>query len=86
MLQALSALGNVIGSAISFVVLPMGWRWMFTVGILPSLLVVAVFKKMKEPEAWQKVRDSVTAGGDTNSMLSSLTCPPVISPSWSQMR
>ena len=41
MLQALSALGNVIGSAISFIVLPLGWRWMFTVGILPALLVVA---------------------------------------------
>jgi len=37
---------------------------MFTVGILPALLVVAVFRRMKEPEAWQKVRDSVTSGGD----------------------
>jgi hypothetical protein len=57
-------MGNVIGSAISFIVLPLGWRWMFTVGILPALLVVAVFRRMKEPEAWQKVRDSVTRGGD----------------------
>ncbi len=39
-LQALSAIGNVIGSAISFVVLPLGWRWMFTVGVVPALLVV----------------------------------------------
>src|SRR5215472_2413214 len=64
MLQAFSAIGNVIGSAISFIVLPLGWRWMFTVGILPSLLVVAVFRKMREPETWQKVRDSVARGGD----------------------
>src|SRR5215467_15288140 len=64
LLQAFSAIGNVIGSAISFIVLPLGWRWMFTVGILPSLLVVAVFRKMREPEAWQKVRDSVRRGGD----------------------
>jgi MFS family permease len=64
LLQALSAIGNVIGSAISFVVLPLGWRWMFTVGIIPALLVVAVFRKMKEPETWQKIRDSVTRGGD----------------------
>jgi MFS family permease len=64
MLQALSAIGNVIGSAISFIVLPLGWRWMFTVGIIPALLVVGVFRRMKEPEAWQKVRDSVTRGGD----------------------
>src|SRR5437660_1496802 len=64
MLQALSAIGNIIGSAISFVVLPLGWRWMFTVGVIPALLVVLVFRKMEEPEGWQKIRDSVTAGGD----------------------
>jgi Sugar (and other) transporter len=62
--QALSAIGKVIGSAISFVVLPLGWRWMFTVGVIPALLVVLVFRKMREPEGWQKIRDSVTAGGD----------------------
>jgi MFS family permease len=64
LLQAFSAIGNVIGSAISFIVLPLGWRWMFTVGIMPALLVVLVFRKMKEPETWQRIRDSVTQGGD----------------------
>jgi hypothetical protein len=63
LLQTLSAVGNILGSAISFVVLPIGWRWMFLVGVLPALLVVAVFKKMKEPEAWQKVRASAQTGG-----------------------
>jgi MFS family permease len=62
MLQALSAIGNIIGSAISFVILPLGWRWMFLVGVLPSLLVVAVFKKMKEPEVWVKARAAADAG------------------------
>jgi len=61
-LQALSAIGNVIGSAISFVILPLGWRWMFVVGVLPALLVASVFRKMKEPEAWQKARDSAQKG------------------------
>ncbi len=56
LLQTLSALGNIIGSAISFVILPLGWRWMFVVGIVPALLVVAVFRKLKEPEAWQQAR------------------------------
>jgi len=56
LLQTLSAVGNIFGSAISFVVLPLGWRWMFVIGVLPALLVVAVFKKMKEPEAWQRAR------------------------------
>lgn len=64
LLQALSAMGNVIGSAISFIVLPLGWRWMFTVGVIPAFLVVLVFRRMKEPETWQRVRDAVTAGGD----------------------
>jgi MFS family permease len=63
LLQALSTVGNITGSALSFVVLPLGWRWMFVVGIVPSLLVVAVFKKMKEPEAWQRAHDSAAAGG-----------------------
>src|SRR5205814_1976077 len=56
------AVGNITGSAISFVVLPLGWRWMFLVGILPSLLVVAVFRKMKEPEKWLKARAAVAQG------------------------
>ena len=63
-LQALSAIGNVIGSAISFVVLPIGWRWMFLVGVLPALPVILIFGKVKEPEGWQKIHDSVAAGGD----------------------
>ena len=61
-LQALSAGGNIIGSAISFVILPLGWRWMFVVGVLPALLVACVFKRMKEPEVWQKARDSAQKG------------------------
>jgi hypothetical protein len=61
-LQALSAVGNITGSAISFVVLPLGWRWMFLVGVLPALLVVAIFRKMKEPEKWQQARAAVLRG------------------------
>ncbi|HZS49438.1 MAG TPA: MFS transporter [Bryobacterales bacterium] len=61
-LQALSTVGNITGSAISLVVLPLGWRWMFLVGIVPALLVVFVFRTMKEPEAWQKARASAQVG------------------------
>lgn len=63
-LQALSAIGNVIGSAISFVVLPIGWRWMFLVGVLPAIPVIVVFRKVNEPEGWQKIHDSIASGGD----------------------
>ncbi len=63
-LQALSAIGNVIGSAISFVVLPLGWRWMFLVGVAPALPVIFIFGKVREPEGWQRIHDSIAAGGD----------------------
>ncbi len=58
LLQALSAVGNILGSAISFVVLPLGWRYLFMVGVFPSLLVAAVRRKLKEPDVWRKMRDA----------------------------
>ena len=61
-LQALSALGNIIGSLISLQIPPgadgpfvggySGWRVLFFVGILPALLVVPIIFILKEPESW----------------------------------
>lgn len=63
LLQALSALGNVIGSAISIFLKPQSrslgienWRWLFLVGVLPALLIVAIQKSLKEPESWQRAK------------------------------
>jgi len=63
LLQALSALGNVIGSAITIYLKPQSrlfgienWRWIFLVGILPALLVVAIQRTLKEPESWQRAK------------------------------
>jgi MFS family permease len=70
LMQALSAMGNIIGSAISFVALPIGWRWTFTAGIVPVLLVAAVFRKIREPDTWQWMQHSVGARGDTKQMSS----------------
>jgi MFS family permease len=62
-LQALSAVGNIIGSGIGFFVLPAyGWRAMFCVGVLPSLLVAFVFNRVREPEAWLRAREAVKRG------------------------
>ena len=62
-LQALSAIGNIIGSAIGYFVLPAyGWRAMFCIGVLPSLLVAAVFNRLKEPEPWLQARDAMRRG------------------------
>jgi MFS family permease len=62
LLQSFGAVGNIVGSLLSFVVLPLGWRWMFVVGVLPALLVAVVFRKMAEPEAWRQARASKVRG------------------------
>jgi predicted MFS family arabinose efflux permease len=66
--QALSALGNITGSAIStWVIKPglamdlfghqiMGWRILFAFGILPAILIVLVMRTIKEPEKWHEAR------------------------------
>jgi MFS family permease len=63
LLQALSALGNLIGAAVTSFLVPENtwrgienWRWIFVVGILPALLVIAVQRSLKEPESWQRAR------------------------------
>jgi MFS family permease len=70
-LQALSALGNVAGSLISLKVQPgatdllwgySGWRLLFFVGILPSLLIVPIMFVLREPEAWRRAKEAAGAG------------------------
>ena len=61
MVQAFSAFGNIGAGVISlgFVALLAAgmisthWRWMFSVGIIPSLLAIIVARRLREPEAWQ---------------------------------
>jgi MFS family permease len=75
-LQALSATGNMLGSLISLQIPPgapaflgdfAGWRVLFFVGILPSLLVVPIVFFLKEPAAWHRARElaATGAGGKT---------------------
>ena len=70
-LQALSATGNILGSLITLQIQPgaanfwshySGWRVLFFVGILPSLLVVPILFILREPEAWKKARAEAAAG------------------------
>lgn len=70
-LQALSAMGNILGSLISLRISPgetglfgdfAGWRILFFVGILPSILVVPIVFILKEPEAWKKAKADAAAG------------------------
>jgi hypothetical protein len=32
------------------------WRMMFVVGALPAFLCILIFRKLKEPEAWQRAK------------------------------
>jgi MFS family permease len=70
-LQALSALGNIIGSLVSLLVPPgaddyvagmAGWRVLFLVGVLPALLVVPIVFVLREPDAWLRARADALAG------------------------
>lgn len=70
-LQALSATGNIIGSTISYWIQPgaadllfgySGWRVLFFVGILPSLLVIPMVAVLREPEAWKAAKAHADAG------------------------
>ncbi len=68
MMQAFSAFGNVSAAFISLGLLELlargvidtHWRWMFSAGIIPALLSIIVFRRLREPGAWLKV---MAAGG-----------------------
>ena len=71
-LQALSALGNMLGSFVSLVIQPgapdalwgyPGWRLLFFVGLVPSLLVVPIVFALREPEVWRRTRAEALRGG-----------------------
>ncbi len=64
MVQALSAVGNMLAATTGIVLGQMeqsgmivgAWRYMFLAGALPAPLALVVFKKLKEPESWLKAR------------------------------
>jgi MFS family permease len=73
LLQALSAVGNMMAAGFSFLLPPQievqgvqGWRWLFLVGILPALLVVVIRRKLREPESWQRAKEAVERGDRTD--------------------
>jgi MFS family permease len=70
-LQALAAVGNIIGSLISLKIQPgaadllwglSGWRLLFFVGILPSLLVIPIIFVLREPEPWKRAKEEARRG------------------------
>lgn len=66
MLQALSAVGNMTAAIVNLLVGNFGgdWRLVFLVGTLPALLVVWIWKSVKEPDKWVQARAKAEAGGE----------------------
>jgi MFS family permease len=72
LLQALSAVGNVMAALIGILQGQLtkhgllsndfGWRGMFLVGTLPALLTLVIMRRLKEPERWQAVAAKASAG------------------------
>ena len=72
LLQALSAVGNVLAGIIAITIgwletwkIAPGsaWSWMFLIGALPAFLCVFIQLRLKEPEKWVKAREAGRATG-----------------------
>ncbi len=77
-LQASSTIGNMIAALVGIglgelqqnQVVSSAWRIMFLVGALPALLALLIFRRLKEPEQWQKARHDHQKLGSMRELLS----------------
>ncbi|MBI5385524.1 MAG: MFS transporter [Verrucomicrobia bacterium] len=72
LMQALSACGNMLASALSLGITPgtenfwgrwSGWQVLFFVGVAPIILAVPILAILKEPEPWKKAKAEAATGG-----------------------
>ncbi len=75
LLQALSAVGNMMAAGIYFLIFRVApeegvrgfgtnveaWRLVFLVGIIPAALALFIRRRLKEPESWQRAKDAARA-------------------------
>ncbi len=71
-LQALSAFGNMLASALSLKITPgqdnywgqySGWQVLAFISIVPAAMAVPMMVVLREPEAWRKAKAEAAAGG-----------------------
>jgi MFS family permease len=71
-MQAVSALGNILASALSLEISPgqenfwghfSGWQVLSFAGVLPILLAVPIVALLKEPEAWERAKLAAAQSG-----------------------
>lgn len=68
LLQSLSAVGNITAAFIGIgmarlegsgvIATGTSWRWLFVIGTLPALLALVIRWRLKEPERWQRLKES----------------------------
>ena len=64
LVQASSAIGNIIASLVTLALSGVSWRWAYAVGIVPALLVVWIRRSVREPERWQMARRAAEKDGE----------------------
>jgi MFS family permease len=69
MLQALSAVGNIMAATINLFLNSVHitgdiWRWAFAIGAFPALLVLWIRLAVREPEPWQQAKRDAEASGN----------------------
>jgi MFS family permease len=76
-LQALSAFGNMLASALSLKITPgqenywghySGWQVLAFLSILPAVMVVPMVLVLREPEAWRKAKAQAASGRTSRSV------------------
>ena len=81
LMQALSACGNMLASALSMGITPgtenlwgrfSGWQVLFFVGVAPVVLVVPILVILKEPEPWKKAKAEAAAAGGASKKVGSI--------------
>ena len=77
-LQAASTWGNMLAALVGIGLggleqsgaIDSAWRSMFVIGVLPALLCVPIFRKLKEPERWRRAAGAGERRGSLGEMFS----------------
>jgi MFS family permease len=77
LLQSLSAVGNMMASAVTLCLgdLDIRWRWAYFIGFLPALLVLWIRRSVKEPEAWTQAKERASFGKELGNISEIFTHP-----------
>ena len=49
--------GYVLALIVNFLFFPLGWRFVFFIGIIPALLIFFIRKNIKEPDIWSSIKE-----------------------------